>query len=258
MKEIKTTLAVLMAVSFSSQASTDNNLSSITIGVGAQYAPEYVGSNKFDADMAPFFEWTKGSWFLNTEKGLGYIHEFDNGAYIGQTLGYSLGRADDGNSWLQEGSEKLKGMGEIKTAMTTTSTAGWWITPWIGFEGNIVAPLTESQGMQYKAKANLVLFNDDSDTLILSTEGVYGDARFNNTWFGVTDKQSLQSGYKRYKTGNGLVSVDYDLNWQHSFNDTWSAYADMRYTMLENGARNSPIVRKDDYVTFTIGAFYTF
>jgi outer membrane scaffolding protein for murein synthesis (MipA/OmpV family) len=45
-------------------------------------------------------------------------------------------------------------------------------------------PLTESQGVLYNIGLNVVLFNNDSDTLTVSTIRNYGDARYNNTWFG--------------------------------------------------------------------------
>ncbi|EMB2344124.1 MipA/OmpV family protein [Klebsiella pneumoniae] len=257
MKEIKVALVTLIALPFVTQAALQNSDSEITIGVGSQYAPKYTGSDKYDWQASPYFEWSKGPWFINTEKGAGYLHDFDNGLYLGQTLGYSAGRTDD-DSWFQEGDKKLRGMGEIKTALTTTTTMGWWMTDWLGFEGNIIAPLTDSQGMQYNIKLNAVLFNDNNDTLMFSAEQKYGDARYNNTWFGVNEKQSAASGFSKYRPGGGLNAVNYSLNWQHSFNDTWSGYAELGYTSLANRVRHSPITEKNDYFTFTLGAFYTF
>ncbi|EKY3917388.1 MipA/OmpV family protein [Enterobacter hormaechei] len=257
MKEIRVALVTLIVLPFSSQAALQSSGSEITIGAASQYAPKYTGSDKYTWQVAPFFEWRKGDWSLNSEKGVSYLHEFDNGLYLGQTLGYSAGRTDE-DSWFQEGDKTLRGMGKIQTALTTTSTMGWWMTDWLGFEGNIIAPLTESQGMQYNIKLNAVLFNDNNDTVMLSTERKYGDARFNNTWFGVNDKQSADSGFNKYSAGGGLNAVDYSINWQHSFNETWSGYADLRYTSLPDRIRHSPISDKGDYFTFTIGAFYTF
>ncbi|MFP2680425.1 MipA/OmpV family protein [Enterobacter ludwigii] len=258
MKEIKIALVTLIAASFASQASSDKKASYVTIGVGSQYAPEYTGSNKYDVNTLPYFGWTYDDWSVNTDKGIVYSHQFSNGVYLGQALGYSLGRTDSGNTWLQEGSDKLKGMGKINTVMNTTTTAGWWMAPWIGFEGNITAPLTESQGMQYKIKLNVVLFANDTDTLLISTERKYGDARYNNTWFGVNENQSTHSGYRSFNAGSGLNSVNYDINWQHTFNDNWSGYADLGYITLADRVSSSPIVQKDEYLLFTVGAFYTF
>lgn len=43
MKEIKIAIATLVILSFSSQAASENATPSVTIGLGAQYAPEYTG-----------------------------------------------------------------------------------------------------------------------------------------------------------------------------------------------------------------------
>ena len=129
MKEIKFAIATLVTLSFSSQAASENATPSLTIGLGAQYAPEYTGADKYNTNVLPYIEWSNDTWFLNSEKGAGYTRQFDNGIYIGQALGYSVGRTDKGNSWIQEGSKKLKGMGKIKPARTSTTTVGWWITP---------------------------------------------------------------------------------------------------------------------------------
>lgn len=258
MKELNTILSAIFLLPFATYASSDVHKSEVTVGIGAQYAPQYMGADKFDSTVAPYFEWTDGTLFLNSEKGAGLTYSFDNGFYLGQALGYTWGRRDDDGSWLQDGSRHLKGMGKIKTALNSTTTLGWWMVSWIGFEGNIIAPLTESQGVLYNIGLNVVLFNNDSDTLTVSTIRNYGDARYNNTWFGVSEKQSTNTGFRQFNSDSGLTSVDYGINWQHTFDDNWSGYADLRYTTLANRVSHSPIVEKDDYLAFTIGAFYTF
>lgn len=258
MKELNTILSTLFLLPSVTYAASDINKSEITVGIATQYAPQYMGADKYDATVVPYFDWTNGTWFVNSEKGVGMTHSFDNGFYLGQALGYTWGRTDDDDSWLQDGSKHLKGMGKIKTALNSTTTLGWWMAPWLGFEGNIIAPLTESQGVLYNIGLNVVLFNDDSDILTVSTIRNYGDARYNNTWFGVSEKQSANTGFRQFNADWGLTSVDYGINWQHSFSQNWSGYADLRYTTLANRVSHSPVVDKEDYFTFTVGAFYTF
>lgn len=258
MKELNAILPAIFLLPFATYATTDVNKSEVTVGLGAQHAPQYMGSGKYEVTVAPYFEWTNENWFVNSEKGVGITHLFDNGFYLGQALGYTWGRTDDDGSWLQDGSRHLKGMGKIKTALNSTTTLGWWMTSWIGFEGNVIAPLTESQGVLYNIGLNVILLNDDSDTLTFSTIRNYGDARYNNIWFGVNDKQSANTGFKQFNSDWGLTNVDYDINWQHTLDGNWSGYADLRYTTLANRVSHSPIVEKDNYLTFMIGAFYTF
>jgi len=232
--------------------------SEYVIGLAGQYAPEYAGSDKYDADMAPYFSWRNQTFQIDVVNGISYSKEFNNGIYLGQSLGYSLERSDDNETWLQDGSRKLKGMGKIKMAMTSTSKVGWWMAHWIGFEGDVIAPLTDSQGMQYNLKLNLIMFEGHNDTVTFNVERNYGDARYNNTWYGVNESQSVQSGYKQYKSGSGLNNTNYGINWQHSFSDAWTGYADLNYTVLADRISKSPIVDKDNFFTFTIGAFYSF
>lgn len=257
MKKITLALATLITLPLSCYANSEVEKSEVTVGLVSQYAPKYMGSKNDKTDFLPYFDWTRGSWFANSEKGVGYQHQFDTGFYLGQALGYAWGRADD-DSWYQDGSRHLKGMGKINAAMTSTTTLGWWMAEWIGFESNIIAPLTDSQGMQYKIGLNVVLFNDGDNTLVVNTERKYGDARFNNTWFGVNEKQSQNSGFKPFRSDWGLNSVDYSINWQHTFNPNWSGYAEVRYTTLASRVSHSPLVEKDDFVTGTLGVFYTF
>jgi outer membrane scaffolding protein for murein synthesis (MipA/OmpV family) len=74
-----------------------------------------------------------------------------------------------------------------------------------GSRGNVIAPITDSQGMQYNLKANFLVVNNETDTLTLSTTAWYGDARFNNTWFGVNEKQSLHSSFQKYNAKKDLI-----------------------------------------------------
>ena len=258
MKKLNTTLPTILLLSFATHAEPDINKSDITVGLGTKYAPKYMGSDKYNSTIAPYFDWTNGIWFANSAKGVGLTYSFDNGLYLGQALGYAWGRKDDDSAWFESGSSHLKGMGKIKTTASSTTTLGWWMTPWIGFEGNVIAPLTDSQGALYNIGLNVILFHSDSDTLLVSNIRNYGDARYNNTWFGVTDKQSANTGFKQFTPDGGSSSVDYAINWQHTFDQNWSAYADLRYTTLANHVRYSPVVEKDDYMTFDVGAFYKF
>ncbi|MFK8925617.1 hypothetical protein ACJBF7_16520 [Enterobacter sp. 04-C-01-SI_S15] len=53
MKEIKIAIATLVILSFSSQAASENATPSVTIGLGAQYAPEYTGADKYNTNVCP-------------------------------------------------------------------------------------------------------------------------------------------------------------------------------------------------------------
>lgn len=91
MKEIKVAFATLITLPFLVHAEAEKQEAEITIAVATQYAPKYTGADKYNWQIAPYFEWKKDSWFISTEKGAGFLHQFDNGIYLGQSLGYSTG-----------------------------------------------------------------------------------------------------------------------------------------------------------------------
>lgn len=249
---------LFIPLSASVSASLTSDKPHFIVGLVSQYAPEYAGSDKYESYYAPYFSWRYNSFKIDAAQGISYLKAFSNGTYVGQSLGYSLGRSDSAATWLRDGSEKLKGMGKIKSAMTTTSKFGWWMAQGIRFEGNVIAPLTDSQGLQYNLKLDVVVFESHDDTLLFNVQRNYGDARYNNTWYGVEENQSVLSGFEKYRAGSGLNNTDYGIDWRHSFSDAWTGYANAHYTVLADRIRKSPLVNKDDFLTFTLGVSYSF
>ncbi|MBK4769005.1 MAG: MipA/OmpV family protein [Pantoea sp. Morm] len=229
----------------------------VTLGVGVQEMAKYSGSDEDTYSVLPYLKIQHGNFFLDSDKGIGYQYAWENGLYAGETLGYYSGRKDADADW-RDGSDKLKGMGKIKAAINSTSTLGWQINPYLALEGNVIAPLTDSQGMQYNAGLKFKILETSSDTLEFSSKANFGDARYLNTFYGVNNEQSVNSGYSTYRTGSGLYSYDAELTWTHAFSDNWWSYADVTYTQLTSKAKKSPIVKRADNTSVTVGLFYSF
>ena len=229
----------------------------ITVGLGVQEAEKYSGSNEDSYSVLPYLRIQQGNFYLDSEKGLGYEYTWSNGLYAEEALGYSTGRTESDSEW-RAGSDKLKGMGKIKAAINSTSTLGWKINPYLAVEGNVIMPLTDSQGMQYNAGMKFKLLETSTDKLELSSKANFGDARFINTFYGVNAEQSANSGFRKYHTGGGFYGYDAGLSWTHAFNDNWWSYANVTYTQLSSKAKNSSIVKRDDSTNVTLGIFYSF
>lgn len=243
---------------FSLDAHAKNPTSTeVTLGVGVQSAAKYSGSDEESVNVLPYLRLQNGDYFLDTEKGIGYEHSWDNGIYVSQLLGYTTGRKESDSDW-ELGSDKLKGMGNIKSALNSTTTLGWQVSSSFWLEGNIIAPLTDSQGMQYNAGFKYNLMDGSADTIVLSSKANFGDARYLNTFYGVSSSQSEHSGFRKYHAGGGLYSVDTDLTWTHFFGENWSSYANVTYSQLTNKAKDSPIAFRDNNTALTAGVLYTF
>lgn len=247
-----------MLAGFSSNASASQASEYVyTFGMGYYHAAKYSGSDEGSDTVIPLFRLQKGNYFIDSLDGIGISAEFENGFYFSQALGYSTGRSDSDASW-KAGSEKLRGMGKIRAALNSSTTLGWHLSRDVAVEGTLHAPLTDSQGLSYQAGISYRLFAGTMDTLVLSSNADFGDARHNNLFYGVSGSQSRRSGYNRYSAGGGLYSVNAGLNWTHIFGEHWWSYADVTYQRLTHHVADSPIVFRKEETQLSLGLLYSF
>ena len=240
------------------QALADNsNQDGVTVGIMGAYAPRYSGADKQHWVILPLIQARDGAFFVDTEKGLGYDLQADNGFYFEHVLGYSFGRADKNSKW-RDGSDKLQGMGNINGALNTQFAFGWQITDWFIPEIRATLPLTDSQGVEYQTSLTLIPWQDNTDTLAIQSAALFGDARNLNTWYGVNSKQSRDSGYRGYNTGSGFYGMQSSLSWQHQFNQHWGGTLGAEYTWLMDKVADSPLVSSRNNVTGFADIAWTF
>jgi len=73
---------------------------------------------------------------------------------------------------------------------------------------------------------------------------VYGSAKYNQTFFGVTDDQARQSGLSAYTPKSGVVSAAFELGADYRISKDWSLGGRASFGRLESDAANSPVVQK--------------
>lgn len=252
-----TCIAITSAVTVARAEDNSVPPASFTLGVGAMNAPRYSGSDKRHTVLAPVIQARDGAFFFDGLKGIGYDLQSDNGLYLEHTLGYSLGRAEKDSGW-RDGSNELKGMGNIKAALNTSVAVGWQASSWFSLEGKATLPLTDGQGGQYQASATLLPWQDETDTVALQSAALFGDSRYMHTFYGVTEQQSERSGYAHYQPGGGFYGVNTDLTWSHQFSPHWATVLVGGYTWLGDHAADSPIVFRRNQATASAGILYTF
>ncbi|AVF34039.1 MipA/OmpV family protein [Rahnella sikkimica] len=242
------------------QALADDSASpaqTLTVGIGAQSAPRYSGSDERHWLVAPVIQARDNAVFFDSLKGLGYDLQADNGLYLEHTLGVSLGRTDRNSTW-RDGSEKLKGMGNIDVALNTAIAIGWSATPWLSFEGKTTLPLTDGQGVQYQTSVTILPVQNSTDTVALQSAALFGDRRYMNTFYGVSEKQSERTDFAPYQAAGGFYGVDTSLTWSHQFTPNWGGVVSADYTWLGDHAGKSPIVEQRDGTTVNFALLYTF
>lgn len=209
-KVLYMSVPLLMAVASGAQADDGTASDSLTVGLGGEYAPRYSGSDKQVWQVVPVLQGRKGAFFIDAQKGGGYDLQNDSGWYFEHTLGYDFGRAEKNSGW-REGANNLKGMGDIDATLNTGLSAGWQAAPWLSMEGKATLPLTDSQGASYQASVTLIPLQNNQDTVAFQSAALFGDSRYLNTWYGVSERQSRRTGYRRYAAPGGFYGVDTSL-----------------------------------------------
>ncbi|EKZ6389052.1 MipA/OmpV family protein, partial [Klebsiella pneumoniae] len=151
---------ILLAATCGSAIADSGNQDGVTVGIMGENAPRYSGADKQHWTVMPSLQVRKGAFFFDSTKGIGYDLQTDNGLYFENAFGYSFGRADQNSSW-RDGSDKLKGMGNIRGALNTQVAVGWQVNSWFTPEIRATLPLTDSQGVQYQASLTLVPWQND-------------------------------------------------------------------------------------------------
>ncbi|HDL7336656.1 TPA: MipA/OmpV family protein [Yersinia enterocolitica] len=244
-------------VAFPALSEEPQNNNHVSIGVSAINTPRYSGSDETTTIFAPVIDVREAFLFVNFEKGLGYEIELPAGFYFQNAVGYSAGRKDKDKD-MQFGSDKLRGMSEIKGTMNTSLALGWNINDRISTEISVWLPLGESYGARYTGSVTGVLLKGDSNIVTLRLAALFGDRRYNQTYYGVDARQSQGSGYAKYAPGGGMYGQSVALSWIHIFSEHWSATLGGNYTHLNDKVAESPIVFKKDGLDGFAAVSYTF
>ena len=123
MKPMKTLPLLLLALAVGAQAQDDSDTGwHSSVGMSAGLAPRYLGSGDYHATISPEFSFTDGTFFADSERGLGAQYQNDAGFTASAALNYDPGRTEK-NSIYRPGSKELKGMGRVMVARLPTSAS---------------------------------------------------------------------------------------------------------------------------------------
>ena len=236
------------------QAATED---SMHIGAGLAYLPEYAGSKKSRVVPLPIFERSfSNGIFISSTRGLGIQKAIDN-LQLSAALSYGGARADHKRN-IFEGSDALKGMGDIDGSVQAVLNASYRfdaISVSLGTTQNLGQ---RSHGNTYTLGSSLQLLTTASDQVGLGVSAEYGDRKHVQTYFGVTPKQNLYSGYSTYLTKAGFTSVGAAVNWNHVIDKQWSVHTVAGVKTLTGDAADSPLTKRRTAPIIMTGLIYSF
>ncbi|MCH8620769.1 MipA/OmpV family protein [Undibacterium sp. TS12] len=237
----------LMAMSFSAHAQdkpAQEPESTAVIGAGVFYGPEYIGAKKNRFGPILFGEYqNKNGFFVGAGRGIGFGTKVEDFS-VSAAVGYRAGREDSRTNSSLFSSDDLKGMGDIKGSVTTNLHLGKTLGA-VNFTADANLALSHREnGNLYNFGASAPVFQTASDKVEVGGTLSYGDAKYNQTYFGVTATQSANSGYKAYTPKAGFTQALGTVAWTHVIDKNWSVRTAAGVSQVMGDAADSPLTKK--------------
>ncbi|QQK03885.1 MipA/OmpV family protein [Burkholderia anthina] len=233
------------------------NQYSLSLGGGA--APRYPGSNQYRGVVAPAFSARFGNgFFIDTASGAGYRLDLPHGVFVSAAVNYDPGRADE-NRFDLPGSDYLKGMGRIPGSVLVGARAGVTLFNAAELSVTVDTPVTHtSRGVSGHVDLAVPVLKTAQHQIIVTGSVHAGTGRYTQTFYGVTDAQSMASRFRPYSTSGGIDSATMSVAWNRDVSRHWSVLATGGATRLLGRYGDSPIVQSRSNYYGMAGATYKF
>ncbi|MQY44241.1 hypothetical protein GG681_16460 [Epibacterium sp. SM1969] len=240
-----------------------------TVGLGAVWGPEYLGSSKNEAGAFPVLDLTWRDRLFIGDSGIGgYIFNTEDFT-LSASIGYDGGREEDDSDF-------LRGLGDIKGGAVYNIGFEYDIgpvTPYLdvtkyskGSEGlsatvgvETMVPLRVLTGRA--SISSLEHAESPLDFGPLLTAGIsadWGNDDYNSAYYGVTAAQSASSGLSQYTATSGFHAVNLELGIQVPVTERFSVGGAVVYSQLTGDAKDSPIARETSGTSVGLFGMYSF
>jgi outer membrane protein len=209
-----------------------------SVGGGASYAPRYEGAANDRLRFMPLLEasYNDGHFFMSLLRGIGYNFSEERDMQYGVRISPGPGRRESTDP-------HLSGMGNIGFTPEAGLFFNRRFAPWYVSSGIS----TGSHGTHVEERTGIGFPVSASDRLRMGVNLNWGDSKYNQTYFGVTDAQAAASGnvLTTYNASAGIKDYAVTANWLHNYNQDWFSTAGLSYKWLAGSAKQSPLTQRD-------------
>ena len=206
---------------------------SVTIGLGAELAPDYFGAGTTGIGPAGAFSVQglvlPGGFGIGSESAL----PTDPGFGLRGAFRFVSSREASDNGELQ-GLEDVDAAVELGLGL-------FQITERSRVYGEIRRGFGGHEGWVAEAGVDAILRPTGQLVLTAGPRVHWGDAAFVDTYFGVTGAEAARSRYSAFSPDGGLVSLGIELNARYDLQNGWGLHGTLGWRQLQGDAARSPI-----------------
>lgn len=246
--------SLTLALAFGSLALSSTALAAQwegTVGAGAIYAPDYLGSDDYEWTPFPAFEATyDDTLFVSIRNGIGWNVINRDGFKVAPFIGYTFGRDDTGD---------ISNLEEVDGGATAGLRISYQGGSW-RYSGSAETPFTgDIDGYRFTARATYVTRFSERTVMTFGPELAYTSDKWTDALFSVSPNESARSGIAAYESDDGAFSVGANASLSYYLTPQWSVTGVVGVAKLTGDASDSPIV--DDLgsdVQWRTGAFINY
>ncbi|WP_319024792.1 MipA/OmpV family protein [Nisaea sediminum] len=220
-----------------------------TLGLGVAVAPDFLGSEEYEAQPVPLLDVKYGRFFARTGDGIGLN--------ILETERFTAGVAID---WMKgyDGEDVARGIDDVDDALGARLFVS---TRFRGFVGKLEATqaVTESdRGLLVGASLAYPVAASDRLTIIPSLGTQWASEKYMDGYFGIDAGESARSGLRTYAPGSGFRDVTFRLSARYRITESITATGALGVTHLLGDAADSPMVEQETAPVALLGVTYSF
>jgi outer membrane protein len=231
----------------------------ITLGAGVVYAPEYPGSDEYEARALPLIGVRYKRFFLGGAPGSGspgglgaYFYEGDS-----WTVGAVLSR--DATAPREESDDvRLRGLGDIDPTVRAGLFSSYRIG-WLTLSANAMTDVADKQQGTIANFDAEITYSPTPKLRLSAGPGVtWADAEFTQTFFGITGEQAMHSAFLPYTPEAGVSVVRVSAAAQYFFASRWFLGARATAAQLQGDAADSPLILDKNQNVYALFCGYRF
>lgn len=183
----------------------------------------------------------------DVERGLDALLVRREGLRVNLSFRYDQGRSESD-------SPQLSGMGDIKPTIRARLGLRWEPAPyWAVGLATSTDVLGRGGGYLVDAGISRTFPLTASQRIILGASLTGAGDRYLQTWYGVSEAQSLASGYPVYKPSEGLRDVGLTATWRMEIDPQWAGFVGVGTSRLLGPAADSPLTTNRNGTSVSAG-----
>ncbi len=218
----------------------------VMLGAGVRAEPKFEGAKDFTIIPLPMISAEFGQYVSVDPSGLTINAWQYDGLSVKGRLGYDFGRDSDDD-------KHLDGLGDIGASAVLGVDLSYELMPF-EFKLSLDQNLGGSDGFSAKFGTALMVPMDPF-MFSIGPSVTWADGNYMESYFGVTEKQSIRSGLREFEAEAGFKRVDLEISGLYFINEHWALRGEVGVGYLVGDAADSPVSQENlqPYSMFILG-----